>query len=216
MKTFTLQNEFTDVTTERALIAAVSSNPELFWKLGDVSVTAFFDEAESWLDLSEAIRTGQQPPRFEGWEPTDDPESALRRLNDLLLRRTMAAVLEECGSKVFDLKEPATAVLTWLKESVARAHGAAEEARAGQVVWAADLISEVMRQAEDRARLVRETGKSITGLSTGIRKLDEILNGLNAAALYLLAGGPGSGKTTLVLQIAESGLSGSSRAVRDL
>jgi replicative DNA helicase len=51
-------------------------------------------------------------------------------------------------------------------------------------------------------RLQREaTGSAVLGVPTGLVQLAELLSGLNEE-LYLLAGPPGMGKTTLALQVA--------------
>ncbi len=46
--------------------------------------------------------------------------------------------------------------------------------------------------------------KGITGLRTGIPKLDKALKGLNPGRLYLIAGRPGAGKSLLCAQVAAS------------
>src|SRR5882724_4187435 len=66
---------------------------------------------------------------------------------------------------------------------------------------ASDLAPSVLEMAEQRAQRWRETGKAAMGVESGIRHLDEYLNGFNPG-LYLLGGGPGVGKTSLCLQFA--------------
>ena len=62
--------------------------------------------------------------------------------------------------------------------------------------------SEAMHEAYDA--LLNQTGKDMF-VSTGYRKLDSILNGgYIKAGLHILAARPGTGKTTLALQIAEN------------
>ncbi|PRW69040.1 DnaB-like helicase C-terminal domain-containing protein, partial [Pseudomonas fluorescens] len=46
-------------------------------------------------------------------------------------------------------------------------------------------------------------GNLATGLSTGLTKLDEMIRGLRKKTVTIVAGLPGSGKTTLGLQIAQ-------------
>lgn len=47
------------------------------------------------------------------------------------------------------------------------------------------------------------SGESVSGLSTGLTKLDEMIRGLRKKTVTIVAGLPGSGKTTLGLQIAQ-------------
>lgn len=62
--------------------------------------------------------------------------------------------------------------------------------------------SDAMHEAYDA--LINQAGKDMF-ISTGYRKLDEILNGgYIKAGLHILAARPGTGKTTLALQIAEN------------
>lgn len=48
------------------------------------------------------------------------------------------------------------------------------------------------------------SGGRITGLSTGLQHVDDMLNGLKKTNLIVIAGRPGSGKTTLAMNIAEA------------
>jgi replicative DNA helicase len=64
-----------------------------------------------------------------------------------------------------------------------------------------DLLSDVLNMASERERRYKDTGKPAMGIETGIAKLDELLNGLNAG-LHLLGGGPGVGKTSFSLQLS--------------
>lgn len=67
--------------------------------------------------------------------------------------------------------------------------------------WASDLLGGVLEDAAERRRQREETGEAVLGLKTGIPRLDGLLCGLQRG-LYLLAGPPGMGKTSLALQIA--------------
>lgn len=67
--------------------------------------------------------------------------------------------------------------------------------------WASDLLGAVLEDAEKRRQKREETGTAVLGLRTGIPRLDGLLCGLQRG-LYLLAGPPGMGKTSLAVQIA--------------
>jgi replicative DNA helicase len=76
---------------------------------------------------------------------------------------------------------------------------AVRELRAGQLQWAADLVPAILADMAARREQREQTGRAVTGLQTGIRRLDDILNGLNEG-LIVLGGGPGVGKTTFCVQ----------------
>ncbi len=67
--------------------------------------------------------------------------------------------------------------------------------------WASDVLAGVLEDAAERRRKRLETGEAVLGLKTGIPRLDGLLCGLHRG-LYLLAGPPGMGKTSLAMQIA--------------
>lgn len=66
---------------------------------------------------------------------------------------------------------------------------------------ASDLVASVLEDASSRRQRREETGEAVFGLRTGLPRLDRLLCGLNRG-LYLLAGAPGVGKTSLGLQMA--------------
>lgn len=65
----------------------------------------------------------------------------------------------------------------------------------------ATTLDAAMRAAEDAMAKVRSDGK-MPGISTGFRCLDERLGGLEPGFVYVLAGRPGMGKSSLGHQIA--------------
>ena len=102
---------------------------------------------------------------------------------------------------LFDETTPATDIVTLLEEEALRVQAALRHTTAGRLQWASALLPQVLADAEAR-RLQREaTGSAVLGVPTGLAQLDNMLGGLNEG-LYLLAGPPGMGKTTLALQIA--------------
>ena len=62
-------------------------------------------------------------------------------------------------------------------------------------------MPQVLADAEVRRQQRDATGSAVLGVPTGVAHLDNLLGGLNEG-LYLLAGPPGMGKTTLALQLA--------------
>lgn len=72
----------------------------------------------------------------------------------------------------------------------------------GVDAWTAGrLVMPALERVAERRRRALEDGSRIFGLATGIPRLDEALGGLDQG-LYILAGPPGMGKTSLALQMA--------------
>jgi replicative DNA helicase len=66
---------------------------------------------------------------------------------------------------------------------------------------ASELVRAVLTDAQARREQRQATGSAVLGLTTGLPRVDGLLCGLSRG-LYLLAGAPGVGKTTLALQMA--------------
>ncbi|KAG0780489.1 hypothetical protein G6F22_010056 [Rhizopus arrhizus] len=64
-------------------------------------------------------------------------------------------------------------------------------------------VAPVMARVYDQLSLAANTGGGITGLRTGVADLDDLLDGMQAGRLYVLAARPKMGKTTLAQNIAE-------------
>lgn len=64
-----------------------------------------------------------------------------------------------------------------------------------------DLADRLVTDHFQRHELAQSHG-GVVGVRSGLNHLDEVLNGLEAGKLYLLAAQPGAGKTTLALQMA--------------
>lgn len=69
-----------------------------------------------------------------------------------------------------------------------------------EAVTMKDAIEDVLSKVE----LLREDPKDVSGILTGIEKLDKKINGLNKTDLVILAARPGCGKSTLALQICKN------------
>lgn len=121
-------------------------------------------------------------------------------------RRRLIRLSQDMGRHALEGDGPAAAELA---TTYRRALEEVEEGGpAGGDTRAAALVSGVLEDARARRERQQETGKPVIGLPTGLPDLDLLLSGLNQG-LYALAGGPGTGKTTLALQmalaVAESG-----------
>src|SRR5919198_3684994 len=202
MQSYHLTDEFTDIVAEQALLASLMQSPVLYWDLLDLLTSEVFTkEADTWKALALAFETGQPPGVSADWLPAPDPHATAQRLVDLHQRRLLAAAQERLAQALFDETTPATDIVTLLEEETLRIQAALRHTTAGRLQWASTLLPQVLADAEAR-RLQREaTGSAVLGVPTGLAPLDNLLGGLNEG-LYLLAGAPGMGKTTLALQIA--------------
>ena len=66
-----------------------------------------------------------------------------------------------------------------------------------------EAVKSVLVRAVERIDALFHSGESITGLSTGLRDLDELTSGMQKSDLVIVAGRPSMGKTTFVMNIAE-------------
>jgi len=202
MHTYHLQDEFTDPSAEQGLLAALAGRPALYGELLDVLTPDLFTATQdTWQPLALALEAAQRPRVPADWPPATDPPATAQRLVDLHQRRLLATVQERLAHALFDEATPATEIATLLEEEALRVQTALRGTEAGRLQWASALLPQVLADAEAR-RLQREaTGSAVLGVPTGLAPLDSLLGGLNEG-LYLLAGPPGMGKTTLALQIA--------------
>src|SRR5437870_7825567 len=202
MQSYHLTDEFSDQAAEQAILASLTHSPGLYWELLDLLTSeALTTEVDTWRAIALALETDQPPSVPADWLPAPDPHATAQRLVDLHQRRLLAAAQERLAQALFDDTALATDIVALLEEETLRVHAALRNTTAGRLQWASTLLPQVLADAEAR-RLQREaTGSAVLGVPTGFGQLDNLLGGLNEG-LYLLAGPPGMGKTTLALQLA--------------
>ncbi len=202
MKGYNLSDEFVDLDLERAILAAIVRAPALYWELLDtLPAGAFVAEPDTWEAVARAIEAEARASVPDDWAPASDPQAGAQTLADLFQRRLLAAAQERLALALHDRGVPASELATLLETEAANVHAAIRATASGRLTWASDLLDDVLRAAEERARQLRETGNPVPGLPTGIVRLDTRIGGLQEG-LTLLAGAPGVGKTTLALQTA--------------
>ena len=73
-------------------------------------------------------------------------------------------------------------------------------------------LKEELGKVIDRLDMLHQNSGSLTGVSTGFNKLDEMTAGLQRGDLVVIAGRPSMGKTTFALNIAENAAFGPAKA----
>ncbi|MEP7218263.1 MAG: DnaB-like helicase C-terminal domain-containing protein [Bacteroidota bacterium] len=200
MKSFTLQQDFTDQKAEQELLSAISKDPGLYWRVKDlITDDAFYFELNTWQSISKAIESEQPLDLPSEWAPAIDPVITANTLAGLGQRRRLASLQEYFGVALFSGR-PSREIANELVEEAAKIAGSMKDAGPGVILWGDSLLLEVLQDATERYQQCQATGRPVMGLTTGLRQFDTKLNGLNTG-LYLLGGGPSVGKTTLAMQI---------------
>ena len=222
-----MQSNFTpphSLETERAVLASVMLEPEV---LNDLRLTVddFYLEAHQVLYLTyQALDTEGIPIDHRTVQARLEERGELERVGgvaflvtldvdlpdlgraavyaDILRERTRRRRLQALADRLGHQIQSGEATAEELAGQARRALEDLESVEGGlRHLWAADHLPDVLQDAQQRRQQREETGEAVLGLRTGIPLLDGMLCGLSSG-LYLLAGGPGVGKTTLALQIA--------------
>ncbi len=197
---YTFENKYCDLTLERALLAAIVKEPELYYELIDLLTLEIFGNPENrnfYSQIEVAAKDDKPMPGIEG-EPTENPREAAKKLINLYQKRLMAKVMEN-GMKQINENRPAVEILTITQEELSRVQQAILELKAGECFSLDELFPKVLEEAKSKQEM-KEQKKAI-GLPTGIEKVDKLLGELQPG-IHLLAAEPGAGKTTFALQVA--------------
>lgn len=125
-------------------------------------------------------------------------EDYARSIYDLHLRRELIAMGEEVVNSAFDIRLDRDAVETIeLAENRLFVLAETGEVKSGFTT----LRDSVLRAIEIADKAYKSDGH-VTGVTTGLRDLDEKLGGLHKSDLLILAGRPSMGKTALATNIA--------------
>lgn len=119
-----------------------------------------------------------------------------QKLYDLYLRRRLINISDRLSGDSFDGPEDAWSYLEHAEQSlfkIAADHGSKSDPI---------LLSQAVAVALEQSRAAKESGKQITGITTGLIDLDIQLGGLHNSDLVILAGRPSMGKTAIGLCIA--------------
>lgn len=116
----------------------------------------------------------------------------------IVVERSKARTINELGQSIIDLASHARPVAEIIAEVQEAALSLNSEDDEPDVITLAEALGPVIDEMDDRFN-----GRGINGLSTGLVDLDELVQGLRGSHVIIVAGRPGTGKTTLGLGIAE-------------
>jgi len=199
---FTFADQFKNTSAEDSVLSALMKNPETYWNIIDILPPEAWT-AGKWKfeQLAEAIERDKTLPPIEiEGEPAKKPVEVARQLADLYQKRLLANSLQESLDNLRDGK-PALELISDLENELSLVQQSIGDMKAGRVVALSSLFGEVIQEAYDRREAMKKSGTVAIGIPTGIKKLDKLLGGLQTG-IHLLAGEPGQGKTSFVLQVA--------------
>ena len=215
MQSYNEAGEYTNVELEAGLMAAIRAAPDSYWQVLDLLPTkaadAFTIHRADWEEMANEVEadayfktpTSEPPdlpvPSNDHTEPVAYPLLAARTLGELYQKRSLAQLHQKALVRLRD-GDGVHTLIEGLVEGLAAVQEAVKGTHPGALQWAAYLVPDVLKQAQD-ALEAKEAGRETLGLPTGHRDLDQILNGLNQG-FYVLGGAPGVGKTSLALQWA--------------
>jgi replicative DNA helicase len=202
MQRYDLAQDFTDSALELSLLAAITSNPSIYFSvIENLSVETFAAYPAEFERIAVAIEDRQEHLPVVDAAPAPDPVEASKRLADLAQKRMLATLTQKT---LLDLRTDKTAadLRRDLESGLVEHDHAVRQLRCGQLTSIGDLLPEVFKEFRTRYELMTASGQAVAGISTGFPKLDEMIGGLQReGGLMVLAAPPGAGKTSFALQI---------------
>ncbi|MBM3555836.1 MAG: replicative DNA helicase, partial [Alphaproteobacteria bacterium] len=121
-----------------------------------------------------------------------------RVIYDLALRRKLIEVGEDMVNRAYDATVEETAK-TQIEDAESELFHLAED---GNTDTGPQPFTQALDLAVRAAEAARKRGAAISGVTTGLTDLDNMLGGLHKSDLLILAGRPGMGKSALATNIA--------------
>ncbi|WP_448177165.1 DnaB-like helicase C-terminal domain-containing protein [Pseudomonas putida] len=116
----------------------------------------------------------------------------------IVIERSKARIVNDLGQSIIDLASQNRPIAQIIAEVQEAALSLNSEDDDPDVITLAEALGPVIDEMDDRFN-----GRGINGLSTGLSDLDGLIQGLRGSHVIIVAGRPGTGKTTLGLGIAE-------------
>ena len=215
-----------NIEAEQALLGAILINNEAFYRVSDfLEPNHFFEKINQRIfELAGSlIRAGKiaTPVTLKTFLPADQDIAGLS-VNQYLARLASEATtiinaedygrivyylsirrdLIEVGEDIVNLAYEAPVEATPLSQIENAEQALYELAGTGNGPTAVHSQAKMAQAALDKAARAHRRPGSLAGLSTGLADLDDLMGGLQAPDLIILAGRPGMGKTALATKIA--------------
>lgn len=201
MPQYRIADNFTKPELERALLASIVQDPEVYWEIVDLLPTdAVLEMREAYEQAAAAVQKNMPMPMIEG-EPAADPIVAAKELAELYKKRLLADVVQEVSQSLHGGGVNANEIISGLEAKLVSVQQAVRELQAGQMVTMPELFTDLLKETKERYETVKASGAATIGIPTGISKLDKALGGLQPG-VHILAAEPGMGKTSITLQMA--------------
>ncbi|MBC2660088.1 AAA family ATPase [Pseudomonas sp. MSSRFD41] len=116
----------------------------------------------------------------------------------IVVERFKARQISEMGQSIIDMAYQARPIAGIIADVQQAALSLNSDDDEPDVITLSEALGPVIDEMDERFN-----GKGINGLSTGLADLDNLVQGLRGSHVVIIAGRPGTGKTTLGLGIAE-------------
>lgn len=117
-------------------------------------------------------------------------------IREKYVRRSLIQISSELTEDAFSVDKEANEILSSSEQQIFKI--SQEHIKQGFI-----HIKETLAESFDRLEELQKTGAGLRGVETGFTDLDNLLSGLQASNLIILAARPGQGKTAFVINIAQ-------------
>lgn len=208
-----------NLDAERALLSSIFVDPVSVYQVTDlVDIGSFYHQPNAWIfdaqlalgESADAVTVAQVLQK-RGLMNDDALNAYIRELmqppdyanarhyastvREYAIRRAVIDAAAIAAQAAYDETKEIDAVLSQSRQALMKAEQGAAMSATGDLETGADEF--------ERDFIERQSGTSQTVITTGVRRLDELMGGGCERSEYvIIGGGPGSGKTALAMQMA--------------